>query len=335
MGKKSGPAPTPPKDTATAANSTNLTNAITNAYLGNINEIGPDGSTTVDKTGSESVYDPYTGVTSDVPTFTRTTTLSDMQNQIKGENDQASLNLAGLGNQLSGTLGEQLTDNFTINNESTEARLAELGSKRLDPRFERQRDSLETRLSNQGIKRGSTAFDRAMGSQSETENDAYNQLFLQGRGQASQEQFAEDNQRINQISALMSGGQVSQPNFMGANMPTVANTDVAGLIANNDNAIRQSWQQGQASKNDLLGGIMGMGANLMLSDERAKKDITPVGKIKGQNIYEYRYKGENDNAPKSIGVMAQEAEKANPSAVQTGADGLKRVNYGELFGVGA
>jgi hypothetical protein len=97
----------------------------------------------------------------------------------------------------------------------------------------------------------------------------------------------------------------------------------------------QSWNVNNQNQQNLMGGIMGMGANLMLSDERAKKDIEPVGTIKGQNIYEYRYKGEPDSAPKSIGVMAQEAEKKNPGAVVTGSDGYKRVNYGALFGVGA
>jgi hypothetical protein len=331
---KSAPAPTPPKKTAAAANSTNLTNAITNAYLGNINEYGPDGSTRFEKTGTESVYDPFTGVTSEIPTFSRYTELSPEQQAIKEQGDATSLNLATLGKDLSGTLGGHLTDNFTLDNESTESRLFELGSKRLDPKFEERQAALETQLSNQGIKRGSEAFDRAMRDFGETRNDAYNQLLLTGRGQAANEQFAEDNQRINQISALMSGGQVSQPNFMGANMPTVANTDVAGLIANNDNARYNRWAQGQASQNDLLGGIMGMGANLMLSDENAKVDIKKVGKVEGENVYSYRYKDDGPKGPKQIGVLAQEVEKRHPNAVVKGSDGYKRVNYGEVFGMG-
>jgi len=337
MGKKGSSAPKPPdpRKTAAASNSTNLMNAVSNAHLGNISEYGPDGSTRVEQTGSNSVYDPYTKQNYDIPTFSRYTELSPEQQLIKEQNNSADLNLATLGNRLSGTLGNQLTDNFTINNESTEARLFDLGSKRLDPMFQQRQDDMETRLSNQGIKRGSAAFDREMGTFNQGRNDAYNQLALTGRGQASQEQFAEDNQRINQISALMSGGQVSQPNFMGVNKPTIANTDVGGLISNNHAQKMNAWQTENQNQQNLMGGLMGMGANLMLSDERAKKDIEPVGQVKGQNIYEYRYKGEDDNAPKSIGVMAQEAEKKNPNAVVTGSDGYKRVNYGELFGIGA
>ena len=69
----------------------------------------------------------------------------------------------------------------------------------------------------------------------------------------------------------------------------------------------------------------------VLSDERTKKDKKKVGTLKGVNLYEYHYKNESPDAPKHIGVMAQQAEKKNPNAVVTGEDGFKRVKYGELF----
>ena len=71
--------------------------------------------------------DPYTGQTYQVPRFSVTTTLSPEQQAIKTQQDGASLNLATLGNDLSGTLGDHLRGNFTIGNESTEARLFDLG----------------------------------------------------------------------------------------------------------------------------------------------------------------------------------------------------------------
>lgn len=65
-----------------------------------------------------------------------------------------------------------------------------------------------------------------------------------------------------------------------------------------------------------------------------KKDIEPVGKLKGHKLYEYRYKGEPGDGPKHTGVMAQEVEKTRPDAVVKGSDGIRRVNYGSLFGLG-
>src|SRR5690606_31598574 len=128
---KSAPDPTPPRETSAASTGTNVSTAIANAYLGNISEYGPDGSTRVEETGMRSVYDPYTKQTYEIPTFSRYTELSPEQQAIKEQQDAAGLNLATLGNNLSGTLGEQLTGNFKLGNEAVESRLFELGSKRL------------------------------------------------------------------------------------------------------------------------------------------------------------------------------------------------------------
>ncbi|RWI30409.1 MAG: hypothetical protein EOQ93_33145, partial [Mesorhizobium sp.] len=85
------------------------------------------------------------------------------------------------------------------------------------------------------------------------ENDAYNQLLLQGRGQAVQEALAQNSAPINNLTALLSGSQVSQPNFVNANMPTIPTTDVAGLINTNYNQKLQNWQQQAQSSSDLFG----------------------------------------------------------------------------------
>lgn len=317
------PEPTPPQATAAAQTSTNVATSIANSRVLNPNEIGPNGTKTVTYGNPYTWKDPFTGQSYTVDQPTITTTLSEGQQAIKDEQDRASLNLATLGADLSGTLGDKLTDNFTIGNPSVEARLFELGSARLNPLFAQRRGDLETKLSNQGIKRGSEAWDRAMTSFGQQENDAYNQLLLSGRGQAVQEQFGEDNQRINQISALLNGGQVSQPNFLtgfqGAAMPT---TDVAGIIANSD-----AQRAAAASANGGLWGsaLSGLGGLFALSDERAKTDIKKVGKTDdGQNVYAYRYKS---GGPMQLGLMAQEVRKKTPEAVATRPDGLMAVNY--------
>lgn len=275
----------------------------------------------------QSVTDPYTGMTYQVPRFGVRTTLSPQQQRIKDQNDAASLNLATLGNNLSGTLGEKLTGNFTINNEATEARLFDLGSRRLNPMFARQDEELRTRLANQGIRAGSEAYDREMRTFNEGKNDAFNGLMLQGRGQAVQEQLTEDNQRINQISALLGGGQVSMPQFMtGAGIGAIPTTDNASIIANNDNARMASWQQSQAAMGSAIGGLGGLFA---LSDPKAKTDKQKIAETSdGMGIYSFKYKG----SPKTeIGLMADEVKRKKPSAVRKGQDGLMRVNYGEAL----
>ena len=323
MGKQKAPQPTDPKLTSAATTGTNISTSIANAYLQNMNEYGPDGTKTFDQTGMTTVTDPYTGKTYQIPKFSVTTTLSDQQKAIKGQQDAASLNLATLGKDLSGTLGQQLTGNFSLGNEETEGRLFDLGRKRLDPMFANRDEDLRTRLANQGIKAGTAAYDREMGLLGQQQNDAYNSLLLQGRGQASQELLTEDNQRINQISALLGGGQVSMPNFMtGANVGAIPTTDNASIIGNSDNAKMAAWQANQAAMGSMLGGLGGL---FTLSDERAKTDKDKIGETDdGMGIYSYRYKGQPQ---KQIGLMAQEVQKKKPQAVRKGVDGLLRVNY--------
>lgn len=327
MGKRA-PAPTPPKEVSAATTGTNVTTSVANAYLQNMDETGPDGTKTFNQTGMQTVTDPYTGKTYEIPRFGVTTTLSDSQQAIKGQQDAASLNLATLGKDLSGTLGNQLTGNFTIGNEATESRLFDLGRKRLDPMFAQRDEALRTRLANQGIRVGTEAYDREMGLMGQQQNDAYNELMLRGRGQATQEQLTEDNQRINQISALLSGGQVSMPNFMtGANVGAIPTTDNASIIGNYDQGRMNSWQQSQAAMGSAIGGLGGLFA---LSDERVKTDKEKIGETDdGLGIYSYKMKGSPQT---QIGLMAQEVQKKKPSAVRKGQDGLLRVNYGKAVG---
>ena len=101
---KSAPKPTDPRETSAATTGTNLSTAIGNAWMTNMNEYGPDGSREFNNTGMETVTDPYTGQTYQVPRFSVTTTLSPEQQAIKTQQDGASLNLATLGNDLSGTI---------------------------------------------------------------------------------------------------------------------------------------------------------------------------------------------------------------------------------------
>lgn len=331
---KKYPDPTPPKETSAAQTGTSVSTAIANSFFQNPTEIGPDGSTRMDPTGSYSWTDPYTGQRYDIPTFTRTTTLSPEQQAIANKQNAAKLNLAGLAADQSGFLQNYLSKPVSLDNDATEARLLELGRKRLDPMLADRREAEATRLANQGIRLGSTAYDKAMGLVDQGENDALVQLLLQGRGQAVQEALTERNQPINEISALMSGSQVSQPQFMGSTVGAIPTTDNSAIIASYDDQRRRIAEAEQASLGGLFKGVLNFGSTLIgLSDERLKKDKKKIGEVNGMGLYSYRMKGEPESSPKQVGLMAQEVEKVVPSAVTRGKDGYRRVDYGKALGL--
>lgn len=65
------------------------------------------------------------------------------------------------------------------------------------------------------------------------------------------------------------------------------------------------------------------------SDIRLKEDIVPLARLdNGLELYRFRYKGSNHTA--YVGVVAQEVEKIEPSAVSRDRDGYLMVDYDRL-----
>lgn len=325
------PPPPDPVATASAQSGANRDTAISQGILNMTNQVGPDGSLTYDKIGEETLTDSLTGKTYTVPRYQATTTLSPAQQALQGVTDQTEMNLATIGRDQSAKIGGILGTNVDLNNEAVEGRLMELGSKRLDPRFAREEESLRTRLVNQGLRPGTAAFDAEMSNFSQGRNDAYNQLALQGRGQAVQEILTERNQPLNEISALMSGSQVSTPNFINTPQSQVGGTDYAGIVQSNyaqQVAAANAKAQGQ---NAMMGGLFGLAGTIgkaaipMISDRRLKRDISRVGALpNGLPVYTFRYLWSDDL---HTGLMSDDVRKVHPDAVLTMSNGFDAVDY--------
>ena len=257
MGKSKAPAPPDPYDTASAQTGTNVSTAIANNTMGLVDQYTPDGSLVNEIIGYETITGPQ-GETYKVPRYKQTTSLSEAGQAIQTQNNAAKLGLAEIGNNQTQFLKDYLSQPFQADTSAIEGRLSELGRARLDPMFADRRESLDAKLANQGIVPGSEAYNREIGLLGQQENDAYNQLYLTGRGQAFNELQTQRNQPINEITALLSGSQVSQPNVQGQTPQGMPTVDLAGLINTNYNQRLSAWQQNQAQKQGLLGGLFGL-----------------------------------------------------------------------------
>lgn len=331
-------APQTPSPTATAAAQTgsNISTAIGQQQLNAIDQVGPQGSVKYSQSGSYQYKDPSTGKSYTLPKLTQTTTLSPQQQAIYNAMVGTQKSLAGTAQTQAGRLDDLLAQPFSLENDATEARLMELGSKRLDPALDRRREAEIARLANMGIK-GGTAYDRAMETLNQGENDAYNQLLLTGRGQAVQEALTERNQPLNEIIGLASGTQVQMPGYTGTPQTGLAGTDVAGIAANANAANQAAYGQQMGQWNNTMGGLFSLGASalpLMFSDERLKKNERSIGlKVGGVPVKTFQWKGSNQP---DIGVMAQDVERKHPELVdKTHPSGYRRVNYGGLMKLGA
>src|SRR4249920_2965083 len=112
MGKPDAPTPPNPVATAAAQTGTNVSTAVANSYLNNVNQVTPQGSLNYNVTGEQQWTDPSTGQTYTVPRWTSTQTLSPSGQAQQVQNDATRLNLATMGNQQSQRLGDVLSAPF-------------------------------------------------------------------------------------------------------------------------------------------------------------------------------------------------------------------------------
>jgi len=189
----------------------------------------------------------------------------------------------------------------------------------------------QTGLNNAAIQQGNA--NRA--GQAGFNNQAVGQGFNQQQGAANfqnanreaalQELLTLRNQPLNEISALMSGSQVSRPQQLHSPQVNIPTTDYAGLVQNNFANQQAIYQQQVAQRNNVLGGIFGLGSAAILSDRRLKENLKPVMKLaNGLTLYAFNYIG---GAVQKIGLMAQEVAKVNPSAVVQTPSGFMAVDY--------
>ena len=163
------------------------------------------------------------------------------------------------------------------------------------------------------------------------------------RNQYMQEQYQQRNQPLNEISALMSGSQVQNPNWLNSPQSQIATTDIGGLINQNFAQQSQNYQAANSNWQSTMGGLLGLGGKLggaaIMSDVRVK-DVGPKmgtvfaaghdGEPKELPIYQYAYK-DDPASTTHVGPMAQDVEKIEPRAVTT-RKGVKHIYPAKVMG---
>lgn len=80
------------------------------------------------------------------------------------------------------------------------------------------------------------------------------------RASALNEQLGLRNQPINEISALLSGSQVQNPNFISPQVAQMPTTDIAGLINSNYKSQLDAYNTRQSGSNSMYGALGQIGA---------------------------------------------------------------------------
>jgi hypothetical protein len=310
-------------------------------------------------------YDPATGrqtnvtppqptreaftIASHVPTITQT--LAPAQQAILDQQNQAKIGLGQLANTGIGSLGQVIGKNVDLSGQpaipqsgTVNQRVIDAMQSRVMEDYARKRDQSNSDMIAAGLRPGSKGYDDAMQLVQRGENDANQQAVLAGYDQGNKT-FGQDTQSramsladyysarqtpLNEITALMSGSQVTNPYSMpgyaqGANAqgaPLFGATQATG-----------DWNTGlynakAAQQGNMMQGLFGLGATGMMamSDRRLKSNIVRLGEHPlGIGWYEYDIFGH-----RTQGVMADEVKQVRPDAVVRHPSGYDMVDYGRL-----
>lgn len=303
---------------------------------------------------TKTVTDPNTGKTMKVPVFQYETKLSPNQQKLLAGQEALGLQMNDIGGRQLKRMDEYLSTPFNLDGiaevgdfESYRAKTEDALMSRLNEDFAQDYNKMETRLINQGAARGSAAFDSAEKAYGRNVNDARVQAFLASgaegraaggydqnlRNQKIQERLLQRNQPINEVTALMSGGQVTapqMPQFQGSQMGEVP---VGQYMYQNWSQNNQRAQQ-QAAANGAMWSNIGNAAAGMFrwSSRLLKTNIKFVCMDKrgfGWYTYDYLWGG-----PPQFGVIAEEVASIIPGSTRS-IDGYLAVDYGVIGNVDA
>ncbi|HZD61885.1 MAG TPA: tail fiber domain-containing protein, partial [Xanthobacteraceae bacterium] len=248
-----------------------------------------------------------------------------------------------------------------------EARLADQGIKIGSPayqdamdQFSRQLTDTRLGITEKGLGEAKAAFEQAQGratfynaaqqqdytqaalraqfgnaGQAQNMSNAAARLAAQDKSRAQwlNEQYTQRQAPINEITALMSGSQVQQPNFVNVANANIPTTDYAGLVNNRFSQDMANYQQSSQNFNQIMGGIFGAVAGLTKSDRREKNVGEKLGTVfaagpdgeKLLPVYEYSYK-DDPSSTQHIGPMAQDVEKVDKKAVVQDRKGTRYID---------
>ncbi len=250
MDTPQAPAAPDPVKTAAAQATANKDTAVAQYGLNATNQNTPQGKLNYNQIGTWA---------DGTPRFEATTSLSAPEQSIYDTNVQTRQNVGAIGRDQSARIGTLLGTPFKVG-DATDSKIAQIQKGFLDPEWQKRGEALETDLINRGIRPGSEQYRNMHSDFSSDRSKAYDQSYLDSYGKAQQAALTERNQPINEITALMSGSQVSQPNFI-PNTPTpgIAPTDFLGAQQQSLNQQNVGYNAKVAQNQALMSGLFGLG----------------------------------------------------------------------------
>jgi hypothetical protein len=326
----SAPTPPNPVTTANAQTNMNIASAVGQQLTNAVNQQTPQGSLTYTQGGNRTWTETDANGkvhTYSVPILTATQTYSPQEQALYELGNKTQQNMGQIAYDESGRIGDLLSTPLDLSSTAIDDHLHSLYAPRIEAQQQRDRDALDSKLANQGFAVGSQGYATDHTLQGQKENDQWNQMYLNGRGEAVNEMLQQRQEPINELTALMSGSQVSNPNFGQTPSASIKPADYEGDVYQTYQAQMQNYQAQMAQSNAMMGGLFGtigtLAGGWARSDRRLKSNITRLSTLpNGLGWYAYDIDGRSEE-----GVMADEVLGVNPHAVAVDQDGYLMVDY--------
>jgi hypothetical protein len=252
---KDSPSPPPAPDYTGAAQAT---------AAGNV-----DAARFATKANRVSQYTPYgsqtytNGINGDPDQWRSDINLSPTGQKLLDYQNAASMGLGDQTTQALGRVDNALSQPFDYGSvQDVQDAAYKAQTDRLDPQWQQRQGMTETQLVNQGLRPGTEAYDNAMRDFNVGRNDAYGQArqnAINTAPQTYQMASALRNQPLNELNALRTGSQVTNPTFN--NAPQQATTQGADLLgaANSQYGAAMGANNSQAASNaNFNNGLMSL-----------------------------------------------------------------------------
>jgi hypothetical protein len=243
------PAAPDPAQTAAAQAKANKESAVAQYGLNATNQVTPQGNLTYKQIGQ---WEDGT------PRFEATQSYSPGEQGIYESGVATRQNLGNIGSTQSAKIGEHLNTPFDLN-AARDSRITDIQKSFLDPQWQEQEARMNTQLINSGVRPGTEAYTRQMRDFSTNRQRAYDQAYLDSYGKAEQSALTQRNQPINEISALLSGSQVSNPAFANTPTPGVAPTDYIGAVGQSLAQQNVGFNAANQQHMGMMNGLFGLG----------------------------------------------------------------------------
>ena len=242
---KDSPSPPPAPDYTGAAQATasgNIAAAQQAQQANMVNQYTPYGSLTYSQSGQ---------FPSGNPQYTSNINLSPTGQALLSASDTSKLGLAGLQQGATQNVANTMSKPFDLGGvQQTADASYKAQTARLDPQWAQNTELNDAKLANQGITPGSQAYEDQMRTFNAAKNDAYSQATqnaIATEPQTYQLASAAYNQPLNELNALRTGSQVTNPTFN----PSPQQQTAAG--PNYLGAAQSAGQYGQGLYNAQVG----------------------------------------------------------------------------------